>query len=152
MPCCSPEKRAAASAALPKTKLEVRNSASLCSPKAVRCVPARTAWVSKSKSSTDPSVFLGARRKIQIKLAGVGFITAAFLLATRIFHAVEIRCGDVARDIASIEARGFKPFDGWIERQNRSFKVFQVLIRQTVRADFTTDLFFVPMRSEEFIA
>ena len=38
--------RAAASAALPKTKEDVRNSASECSPNGVRSVPARTAKVS----------------------------------------------------------------------------------------------------------
>src|SRR5512136_28485 len=50
-PGSAPEKRAAACAALPNTKLEVRNSASLCSLNAERSVPARTARVSKSSGS-----------------------------------------------------------------------------------------------------
>jgi len=47
----SPANRAAACAALSKTKLDVRNSASLCSLNSLRSVPARTARVSKSGCS-----------------------------------------------------------------------------------------------------
>jgi hypothetical protein len=45
-----PPKPAAAAAAFSNTKLEVRNSASECSPKSLRAVPARTPRVEMSFS------------------------------------------------------------------------------------------------------
>ena len=55
--------RAAASAALPNTKLEVRNIASECSLNWLRTVPARTASVSMSYSYSYSSFMFDSKTK-----------------------------------------------------------------------------------------
>src|SRR5882762_10198681 len=67
MPLWPPVKRAAACAALSKTKLEVRNSASACSLNSVRRCPARTPSVARS------AFFSIKKPRLICELSGPGF-------------------------------------------------------------------------------
>src|SRR6267154_1878662 len=121
-------------------KLEVRNSASLCSLNWLRTVPARTARVCSPRSES-PSLISGS---------GVGrFDGQAQLRQTATFgqlrrqasplDPVQIGRRDIAGDVDPVEAGRLEAIQARASVAHRTLQIPDVLVDQRVGADQTSD-------------
>src|SRR2546423_6154761 len=180
MPSSPPAKRAAAWAALSNTKLEVRNSASACSPNWLRTWPARTPRVASSRLLsikkpgpkrtgffrhalaafiTRPQAVaqIGAKAKIisgwegETELRGVALLRVARGVAAG-FDAAQIIAGDVAGDVVAVEARGLEVRELRVGAAHGVLQLVEILVDERVGADFARHLLLAAVRGDQLRA